>query len=370
MRTYADLGVRPFINAAGTITRLGGSRMPPEVLAAMRAAAGAFVDLEELHARAGQWLAGRIGVPAAFISCGAASGMTLSAAACLTGTDRRAVGRLPETEGQPNEFVISRVDPHTYIHQGIASVGGKLATAGDEHSVTPAQMVAAIGPRTAGVVFFLGQQPREDLTALIEGAKAAGVPVIVDAAAQLPPRANLTELVRMGAELVVFSGGKGLRGPQASGLVLGSEERVAAVRANANPQNAIGRGMKVGKEEIMGLVTAVDLFLSRNETEELAAWERQAAAICAAVADLPDVQASVIAREPPAAPSIVPRAYVRLVEGAPMNEPDLMAELAAGDPPIIPRRTSLGLMFDPMTLEPGEETVIGQRLRALLNKRE
>ena len=366
MRTYADLGVRPFINAAGTITRLGGSRMPPEVLAAMQAAAGAFVDLEELHVRAGSWLAERIGVQAAFISCGAASGMTLAAAGCLTGTEARAVARLPETDGRPNEFVISRVDPHTYIHQGIAGVGGKLVTAGDERSVSPEQMVAAIGPRTAGVVFFLGQQPREDLQPLIAGARAAGVPVIVDAAAQLPPRANLTELVGMGAELVVFSGGKGLRGPQASGLVLGIEARVAAARANANPQNAIGRGMKVGKEEIMGLLTAVDLFLSRDEAEELAAWERQAATICAAVADLPGVRASVVAREPPAAPWIVPRAYLRLEEGAPVTEQCLMSELAAGDPPIIPRRTSLGLMFDPMTLEPGEEAVVARRLRALL----
>src|SRR5713101_5461353 len=337
MRTYADLGVRPFINAAGTITRLGGSRMPPEVLAAMQAAAGAFVDLEELHVRASSWLAERIGVPAAFISCGAASGMTLAAAGCLTGTEARAVARLPETEGRPNEFVISRVDPHTYIHQGIAAVGGRLVTAGDERSVTPAQMVAAIGPRAAGVVFFLGQQPR----------------------------ANLTELIDMGAELVVFSGGKGLRGPQASGLVLGTEERVAGVRANANPQNAIGRGMKVGKEEIMGLVTAVDLFLERDEAEELAAWERQAASICAAVAGLPGVCASVVAREPPAAPWIVPRAYLRLEEGAPVTEQCLMSELAAGDPPIIPRRTSLGLMFDPMTLELGEETIVARRLRAL-----
>src|SRR5438034_1007187 len=366
MRTYADLGVRPFINAAGTITRLGGSRMPPEVLAAMQAAAGAFVDLEELHVRAGRWLAERIGVPAAFISCGAASGMTLAAAGCLTGTEARAVARLPETEGRPNEFVISRVDPHTYIHQGIAAMGGKLVTAGDERSVTPAQMVAAIGARTAGVVFFLGQQPPEDLPLLIAGARAAGVPVIVDAAAQLPPRANLSGLAGMGAELVVFSGGKGLRGPQASGLVLGTEERIAAVRANANPQNAIGRGMKVGKEEIMGLVTAVDLFLDRDEAEELAAWRRQAETICAAVEGLSGVQASVIAHEPAAAPAIVPRAYLRLEEAATMSEERLVRSLAGGDPPIVPRRTRRGVMFDPMTLEPGEETVIARRLHALL----
>jgi L-seryl-tRNA(Ser) seleniumtransferase len=276
------------------------------------------------------------------------------------------VANLPATSGQPDEFVISRVDPHTYIHQGIAAVGGRLVTAGDERSVTPAQMLAAIGPRTAGVVFFLGQQPPEELPPLIAGARAAGVPVIVDAAAQLPPRSNLTGLVGMGAELVVFSGGKGLRGPQASGLVLGTDERVAGVRSNANPQSAIGRGMKVGKEEIMGLVTAVDLFLDRDEAEELAAWRRQAEVICAAVEGLAGVSASVIAREPPAAPAIVPRAYLRLEESAPMSEPRLAQELAAGEPPIVPRRTNLGVMFDPMTLEPGEEAVIAGRLRELL----
>jgi uncharacterized pyridoxal phosphate-dependent enzyme len=366
MFTYADLGVRPFINAAGTITRLGGSRMPPEVLAAMTAAAGAFVDLEELHVRAGQALAERIGVPAAFVSCGAASGMQLSAAACLTGTDRDAVARLPETEGWRNEFVISRVDPHTYIHQGIMGVGGRLVTAGDERAVTPQQIVAAIGPRTAGVVFFLGRQPREELPPLIAGARAAGVPVLVDAAAQLPPRANLTELLGMGVELVSFSGGKGMRGPQCSGLVLGSEERIAAVRANANPQNAIGRSMKVGKEEIMGLVAAVHRFLDQDEAAELAAWERQAATIAGSVENVPGVLASIVAREPPAAPWIVPRAYVRLDASAPMTEARLERELEAGDPPIVTRRTGLGMMFDPMTLEPGEEELIARRLRELL----
>jgi L-seryl-tRNA(Ser) seleniumtransferase len=355
MLTYHDLGVRPFINAAGTITRLGGSRMPAEVLAAMEAAAGAFVNLDTLHERAGQVLAERIGVPAAFISCGAASGMQLAAAACLTGTDRRAIARLPATDGQPNEFVISLVDPHTYIHQGIQAVGGTLVPAGDHQSVTPEQMLSGVGPRTAAVVFFLGQQPPEHLP-----------PLIVGAAAQLPPRANLTQWIEMGADLVVFSGGKGLRGPQASGLVLGKEERVAAVRANANPYNAIGRGMKVGKEEIMGLVTAVHLFLDRDETEELAAWRAQAATICAAVADLPGVRAEVIAREPPAAPGIVPRAYLHLDPDATMTEEVLEAALATGDPAIMVRPTSLGLMFDPMTLEPGEEYAIAKRLREVL----
>jgi L-seryl-tRNA(Ser) seleniumtransferase len=227
-------------------------------------------------------------------------------------------------------------------------------------------MLAAVGPRTAGVVFFLGQQSPEDLAQVIAGARAAGVPVIIDAAAQLPPRANLTRWTRLGAEFVVFSGGKGMRGPQASGLVLGPAERVEAVRLNANPHFAIGRSMKVGKEEIMGLVAAVDLFLARDEGEELAAWRRQAETICAAVEGLPGVRATTVAAEPPAAPAIAPRAYVRLDQGAALTEAELIRALQEGEPGVVPRPTSLGVMFDPMTLEPGEEAIVARRLREVL----
>jgi seryl-tRNA(Sec) selenium transferase len=188
--TYRDLGIEPFINASGTITTLGGSLMPREALDALAAAAGAFVDLNELHLKAGQWLARRIGVPAAFVSAGAASGMQLAAAACLTGPDDARVRALPHTDGWKREVVISSVDPHSYIHQGIEACGGALVRAGTPAGVTTADILARIGPRTAAVVHFLGRQTREQLAEVIGG--AGSVPVIVDAAAQLPPRANLT----------------------------------------------------------------------------------------------------------------------------------------------------------------------------------
>ena len=208
MITYDDLKVGTFINASGTVTTLGGSLMPAPVVEAMERAAQSFVDLNELHEQAGAWLAEFIGVPAAFVSCGAASGMQLAAAACMTGTDTDRVRALPQVAGGKNEFVISFVDEHTYIHQGIEIVGGKLAPAGSKERVTTEDLVGRITERTAAVVHFLGKQTRAQLIEVVAGAHARGVPVMVDAAAQLPPRANLKEIVELGADLVVFSGAR------------------------------------------------------------------------------------------------------------------------------------------------------------------
>jgi L-seryl-tRNA(Ser) seleniumtransferase len=308
MPTYIDLGIRPFINASGTITTLGGSLMAPEVLDAMRAAAAAFVDLNALNIKAGECLAQMIGVDAAHVSAGAASGMQLAAAACLTGSDEERICKLPFTEGWKNEFVISKVDRHTYIHQGIEICGGKLVRVGSDASVATAQIMAGVGERTAAIVHFLGKQTKEQLAEVIAGARPLGVPVIVDAAAQLPPRSNLTELTAMGASLVVFSGGKGMRGPQCTGLVVGQREFVEAVRLNASPFSSAGRGMKVGKEEIFGLIAAVELFLAGSDEEDRECWEKRSARIVEALDGLPDIKAYVVRDEQPASPQFTPRA--------------------------------------------------------------
>lgn len=364
MATYQDLGVTPFINASGTITTLGGSLMPPEVLQAMQEAASRFVDLPDLNVRAGDYLARRIGVEAAFVSCGAASGMQLAAAACLTGTDPERVRKLPHTEGWKNAFVISLVDSHTYIHQGMEVCGGTLVRVGTREAVTAADLVGGIGDRTAAVVHFLGKQSKEQLGEVIAGARERGVPVIVDAAAQLPPRANLTEIVAMGASLVVFSGGKGLRGPQCTGLVLGRRDLVEAVRMNASPFSAMGRGMKVGKEEIMGLVAAVDRFLKGSDEEDRLTWDWQANRVAEAVNGLPGVTARVLREGQPAAPDFAPRAYVDL---PPDRARAAVAAMREGEPPVVIRSVSSGVVIDPMTMMPGEEDVVARRLKEVLS---
>ena len=171
MITYDTLGVKPFINASGTITTLGGSLMSDEVLEAMCIAGGSFVDLNDLLVKAGEYLADRIGVPAAFISCGAASGVQLSAAACLTGPDITKARQLPHAQGWKNEFVISLVDSHTYIHQGIEVCGGKLVRVGSKQAVTSEDLIGGIGEKTAAVVHFLGKQSKEQLAEIIVGAE-------------------------------------------------------------------------------------------------------------------------------------------------------------------------------------------------------
>ena len=366
MLTYSDLGVLPFINASGTITTLGGSRMPPQVIEAMRLAAGMFVNLHQLHRKAGGKLAHLTGVPAAFVSCGAASGVQLSAAACLTGTDREFVRKLPDTAQIRREFIISLVDSHTYIHQGIQMIGGELVRVGTETSVSTGDIVEAIGPKTAGIVFFLGKQSKSQLAEILPQAAKYGVPVVVDAAAQLPPRSNLTEIVAMGASLVVFSGGKGIRGPQSSGLVLGKEEFVEAVRLNSSPQSAVGRGMKVGKEEIMGLLTAVELFLSSDEPQELLEWYQRVKYIVDAVAGIDGIDATVLDKEQDAAPDIVPRAYIRLDDAFPKTLNQVMYELRGGEPAIVTGSSGSTIIIDPMTMVPGEAEVIAKRLCDLL----
>lgn len=364
MATYQDLGVRPFINASGTITTLGGSLMPPEVLRAMQEAATGFVDLPVLNLRAGEYLARLIGVDAAFISCGAASGMQLAAAACLTGTDEERVRQLPRTEGWKNEFVISLVDAHTYIHQGMEVCGGHLVRVGSKTEVTTKDLLGGIGERTAAVVHFLGKQSKEQLGEVITGAHERGVPVIVDAAAQLPPRSNLTEIAGMGADLVVFSGGKGMRGPQCTGLVVGRKEMVDAARLNASPFSAIGRGMKVGKEEIMGLVAAVDRFLKGSDEKDRLAWERQASHIVEALNGIQGVQARVLREGQQPSPDFAPRAYVDM---APERTRSVIPEMRDGEPPIVIRGVKTGVVIDPMTMMPGEEETVARRLKEAMS---
>lgn len=360
MLTYQDLGIKPFINASGTITTLGGSIMEPEVVEAMRVAATSFIDLNELHVKVGEKLAEIIGVEAAFVSCGAASGVQLSAAAVLTGNDQSRVHKLPDTSGTKNEFVIALVDGHVYVHQGIETVGGTLVRVGTREAVSAEDMIQGIGPNTAAILFFLGAQPKEQLAEILPEATKRGVPVIIDAAAQLPPRSNLTEIVGMGASLVNFSGGKGIRGPQSSGLVLGKKEFVDAARLNSNPYSGIGRSMKVGKEEIMGLLAAVELFLAKSDSQEYAEWRGRMTHIVEAVESIDGVHAEVVDSKQH------PSAHVSLDDSFGKTPQQVNNELRTGDPAVVSSGSENAIAINPMTMLPGEEELIANRLVEVL----
>ena len=232
-------------------------------------------------------------VEGALVTCGAASGVQQAAAACLTGTDAERVQRLPFTDGWRNRFVIPQVDAHDYLFQVIASAGGVLVKVGSKESSPTAAIANALDDDTAAVLHYLGKQTLGQLAAVVAVAYPRGIPVIVDAAAQLPPRSNLTEPVRLGAGLVVFSGGKGLRSPQSSGLMVGKAELIQAASMNGSPASSVGRRMKVGKEELMGLLAAVELFVDGSDQEDYRHWRTDAELIVAGLEGIDGVRATV-----------------------------------------------------------------------------
>lgn len=363
---YQRLGLRPFINARGTITTLGGSIMPPQVVQAMADASRQFVHLNEFQQKAGERIAALTGAEAAFICAGAASGMLLAGASCLTGTDAENVRNLPDIGDRPDEFVISLVDSHYYIHQGFEVCGGRLVKIGTRQQVTPTDYANGITERTAAAVFFLGSQPKEQLPEVVAIAHQRQVPVIVDAAAQLPPRSNLVDLPAMGVDLTIFSGGKGLFGPQSSGLVLGRKDLIEACALNSNPYSAIGRGMKVGKEEIAGLLTAVELFFEQDEKAIIAEWERRCQVVADAVTGVAGISPSFTRpfenKFPPASPLV----HLRFDETVKPSPREVARALEEGVPSILVSAGENSLTVGPQTLQEGEAEIIAGRLEEIL----
>jgi D-glucosaminate-6-phosphate ammonia-lyase len=379
---YARLGVKTFINASGHNTAQGGSLMPPEVLAAMQEAAGAYVSLRALQEAAGARIAGITGVPAALVSAGAAGAILLAAAAALTGTDAEKIVALPETlPGARNEFVVWSAARPNYMYQACQAAGGKLAEVGrGSAAMSAGPLCEAIGERTAGVLLVLApidiSLGRGANNALLwpeligevcRVAGAAGVPVLVDAASELPPRDLLRRLIDSGVAGVIASGGKAIRGPQASGILAGRADLIAAAHLNNNPLAAIGRPMKVGKEEICGLVAAVERFFALDEAAQLAGWDAAARRIAGAVPAGKGIAVRVIADDPGyGRPPLVPKAVLTPEGGAAAVEA-LAAALLDGDPAISPLRQGEHLIFNPMTLMPGEDETVAARLAAVLS---
>lgn len=364
MGVYERLGVRPVINARGMNTMAGGSLMRPETLAAMAEAAAAFVDMAELNVRAGARIAELIGVEAAHVTSGSAGGLLLAAAAVLTGTDPERIKRLPDTSGYPNEIVIQKCHRIQY-DQALRVAGARLVEVGDAEGCTEAELEAAIGPNTAALIFI--ESPRMGPGAVAPNrmaviAHARGLPLIVDAASTLPPSSHLTRWTDQGADLVIYSGGKGIRGPQGSGLLLGRADLIRAAAANGAPNAAIGRPCKVSKEDVVGLVTALELFLQVDHEAE---WRRhldEARAIAAALADLPGVEAEV---DDDQSVWTAPPVLVRIDERATgLSASAVMDALRAGEPPIMVRVFRDGrLLVDPHNLQGDEAKIVARRLK-------
>ena len=368
MDIYDELGVRKIINGSATLTMLGGSVMPPEVLEAMTQAAQHFVDIDDLQEKAGKQIAEWTHNEAAYISCGAAAGMVLSTAACITGLDAEKRARLPDTDGMKNEVILHRRNRVGYDF-AIRQAGGRIVEIGTDEGAAPADLEAAITERTAAIFVFYknlsmeGQIPLEEQ---IEIAHRRSVPVIVDAAAQLPPVENLWNFTRMGADLALFSGGKGLCGPQSSGLILGRRDLIAACAFNACPRAFIGRPMKVGKEEIAGLMAAVRWYLNLDQSALMQAYEEQVAWIVAVFSGRPHVTAR--RSFPSEAGQPMPRAEIMLDEpGLGLTRDEVLRRLYTGSPAIhLAPAGANGIYVNPQTLQPGQEKMIVERISEIL----
>ena len=367
MNIYDELGIKRVINASATLTRLGGSIMPPEVIEAMQDAARWFIDLDELQIKIGARLAELTHNEAAYVSSGAAAGIALAVAACITGQDRAAMDHLPDTSGLKNEVIVFKSHRNGYDH-AVRMVGVKLVEIGDAQHTDPAELDAAITDKTAAFVWFQGGMTGHadfPLQEVIARCNARNVPVIVDAAAQLPPVENLWGFTQMGAACAVFSGGKDLRGPQSSGLVVGRKWLIEAIRPNGNPNANLGRPMKVGKEEMAGLLAAVKRYLTLDHAARRERDERVVKEWCAALNGLHGICAQ--RSFPNEAGQPLPRCELLLEAGARLKRDELVQALHDGTPSVaVAASGECGIYLNPMTLTDEETGLVSARLQALL----
>jgi L-seryl-tRNA(Ser) seleniumtransferase len=369
MAIYDELGIRRIINANATLTRLGGSCLAPGVVQAMAEASTAFVDMGELQRAVGAEIARLTRNEACYVSSGAAAGMSLITAACIAGTDPALRERLPYTDGLKNEVIIHR---HTRVGYDFAirMVGARLVEIGGPAGASVTELREAITPQTAAMFYFpRGTEERGEvpLEGAVELCRPRGIRVLVDASAQLPPRSNLWSFTQRGADAVLFSGGKGLRGPQSSGLILGRQDLIDACAFHAPPNPFIGRGMKVGKEELCGVLAAVRWFLEQDETETSRFYEEVVAAVGEAFAGHPAVRARRI--WPCEAGQPIPRAELVLDEARLGRTRDAVIDaLMAGDRPVsVAPGAGSALWVNPQTLEPAELAILIRRLLEELN---
>ena len=360
---FKELGVRPFINAAGTFTDMTASLMPPEVMDAINYASKNFVYLNDLHDKVGARIAELVKAEAAMVSSGAASAMTLGTAGVLTGTDQQKIVDLPNLATMKSEVIMQKSHRFGYDH-AVRNCGVTIVEV-----ETAAQLEAAVSPKTAMMLFYnnnnsVGQIRDEEFVRL---GKKHGVVTMNDCAADVPPVENLWKFTAMGFDLVVFSGGKGIRGPQSAGLLIGRKDLIAAARANAAPNgNAIGRGLKVNKEEMLGMLIALERFIKLDHAAQHTEYERRAEVIRKAVAGVNGVTTEIIV---PEVANHVPHLQIKLdaaVTGITGRE--VSRRLREGTPSI-GVRPGEELLIGVWMMKPGEEKIVAQRLREVLTKK-
>jgi L-seryl-tRNA(Ser) seleniumtransferase len=359
-----ELGVRPIINGAGTYTMFTASLMPPQVMRAMQAVSRHFVRLDELHDAAGRRIATLLRCEGAMVSAGAFGALTLATAACITGTDAELIRRIPDTAGMRNEVIIQKAHRFPYDH-AVRNCGVRLIEVD-----TSEELMRAVNDRTAMLLFLNKNEPFGRITAseFVELGKRSGVPTLNDAAADVPPADNLFKFTRMGFDLVAFSGGKGIQGPQGAGLLLGRADLIRAARLNTAPHSdTLGRGLKVSKEELAAMTVALELYLQRDHDAEWREWEARLKTIADTLSTVQGVTAD---RFVPLIANQVPHLRIRWnPDFLSIGRDAVVRQLREGDPSIelVPAPEEAGsLEVASWMLEPGEAELVAGRLREII----
>src|SRR3954469_18722079 len=356
---FKELGVRPFINAAGTYTAMTASLMLPEVMDAINYASSRYVMLDELHDRVGERIATLVRAEAAMVTCGAASALTLGTAGVLTGTDRQKIGDLPNLASlsMKSEVIIQKAHRFGY-DRALRNCGVRLVEIESREDLE-----RAVNGQTAMMLFYNNNNKEGRIQDLefVELGKTHGIPTMNDAAADVPPVENLWKYTAMGFDLVAFSGGKGIRGPQSAGLLLGRKPLIAAARLNGSPNgNAIGRGMKVNKEEMLGMLVALEVYLAKDHAKDGLEYDRRAEEIRRSAVSVPGITAEVFV---PEVANHVP--HVRVTWDAaskPLKAAAVVRAMQDGEPSIAIRSEGESLVVGVWVMEPGEEKVVARTL--------
>jgi L-seryl-tRNA(Ser) seleniumtransferase len=387
MDIYDELGVRKVINANGTKTHLGGSIPDPRVMDAMKEASQSFVIMMELIEKAGEIIAKATGAEAGLVTAGSSSGMTLAAAACLmkeSGLERfdiqpvervdldlewlDLIQRLPETSWTRNEIIVQKMHRHKFDH-AYQIAGAKLIEVGDENGCSPEKIESAINEKTTAIAFTprVENTPERagknvSLKKVVEIAHSHNIHVIADAASELPPRSNLRKYVAEGADLVIYSGGKHLGGPNDTGILCGKRDLIKLAQLQSAPYRGIGRGMKVDRSQIIGLITALNLWIEKEDKEELEKEMVKTRWITKKLMNTPKILKSETVVQKDRSRSFT---YITLEQNTAKN---LVFNLAKGNPSIwVGLIGSNRVEIDPSNLKEGEEKIVVSAIKNLLS---
>ena len=373
---YKEVGATPVINATGSVTMLGGSTPAPEVKEAMERAEGAYIPLMELEEKAGAAIANMVNVPAAYITSGAGSALTLATAACMAGDDDAKIQQLPDTTGMKNEVLIQERQRYWY-DRCLELAGAKLVMFGNAEGTTRKDLEDAIGPNTAAVHYYaVAQEPDRQALSLedtIEIAHDKGVPVLVDAAGQIYPLDLFGSYVRMGADFQCTAA-KYMSSPQSTGLAFGSEDMIrklalqSFVSYEGRRIRGVGRPQKVDRQEMVGAVAAVRRWMTMNHEERLAETETKCRNMLDPLQGIPGVTVELLDNIIGHQPYGVTLEVDSSVTG--ISAHDVVDLLKAGDPPIWTRvrEGDTGIVLHAFGLNEGEDKIVGQRIAALFGK--